>query len=54
MCSFTNKNGFERVNLYKRFNPLGEGDFADELLSAIRCQFGGHEEKAAATKGRAR
>jgi 6-phosphogluconate dehydrogenase len=34
--------------LYERFSSRGEGDFADKLLSALRFQFGGHEEKPAA------
>ena len=34
--------------LYERFSSRGEGDFADKLLSALRFQFGGHKEKAAA------
>ncbi|HEU5340969.1 phosphogluconate dehydrogenase (NAD(+)-dependent, decarboxylating) [Edaphobacter sp.] len=34
--------------LYERFSSRGEDDFADKLLSALRYQFGGHEEKAAA------
>ena len=29
----------------------GEDDFADKVLSALRYEFGGHEEKAAAKKG---
>jgi 6-phosphogluconate dehydrogenase len=33
--------------LYERFSSRGEGDFADKLLSALRFQFGGHEEKPA-------
>ncbi len=33
--------------LYERFSSRGEDDFADKLLSALRFQFGGHEEKAA-------
>jgi 6-phosphogluconate dehydrogenase len=37
--------------LYERFESRGEGDFADKLLSALRFQFGGHEEKAADKKG---
>jgi 6-phosphogluconate dehydrogenase len=37
--------------LYKRLNPRGENDFVDSALSALRYQFGGHEEKAAAKKG---
>ena len=35
--------------LYDRFSSRGEGMFADQLLSALRKQFGGHGEKAAAT-----
>ena len=34
--------------LYERFTSRGEADFADKLLSAMRFQFGGHVEKAAA------
>jgi 6-phosphogluconate dehydrogenase len=30
--------------LYDRFSSRGEGDFAHRLLSALRFQFGGHEE----------
>jgi 6-phosphogluconate dehydrogenase len=30
--------------LYERFSSRGEADFADKLLSALRFQFGGHEE----------
>jgi len=33
--------------LYARFSSRGEDDFADKLLSALRYQFGGHQEKAA-------
>jgi 6-phosphogluconate dehydrogenase len=33
--------------LYARFSSRGEDDFADKLLSALRYQSGGHEEKAA-------
>jgi 6-phosphogluconate dehydrogenase len=36
--------------LYARFSSRGEDDFADKLLSALRFQFGGHEEKAVAQK----
>jgi 6-phosphogluconate dehydrogenase len=39
--------------LYERFSSRGDDDFADKLLSALRYQFGGHEEKAAGTKGNA-
>jgi len=35
--------------LYERFASRGEADFADKLLSALRYEFGGHLEKAAAT-----
>ncbi len=31
--------------LYQRFSSRGEADFADQLLSAMRYQFGGHKEK---------
>ena len=37
--------------LYERFSSRGEDDFADKMLSALRYQFGGHEEKAATKKG---
>jgi 6-phosphogluconate dehydrogenase len=32
--------------LYSRFASRGMDDFADKLLSAMRKQFGGHDEKA--------
>jgi 6-phosphogluconate dehydrogenase len=32
--------------LYQRFSSRGEAGFADQLLSAMRFQFGGHVEKA--------
>ena len=31
--------------LYERFSSRGESDFANQLLSAMRFQFGGHHEK---------
>ena len=31
--------------LYERFSSRGEADFADQLLSAMRKEFGGHDEK---------
>jgi 6-phosphogluconate dehydrogenase len=34
--------------LFDRFASRGEADFADQLLSAMRSQFGGHAEIAAA------
>ena len=33
--------------LYERFSSRGEADFQNQLLSAMRFQFGGHVEKAA-------
>jgi 6-phosphogluconate dehydrogenase len=33
------------TSLYARFASRGEADFADKLLSAMRKQFGGHDEK---------
>ncbi|MCB1259701.1 MAG: 6-phosphogluconate dehydrogenase (decarboxylating), partial [Acidimicrobiales bacterium] len=32
--------------LYERFTSRGEADFADKLLSAMRKEFGGHDEKS--------
>jgi 6-phosphogluconate dehydrogenase len=39
--------------LYERFSSRGEDEFADKVLSALRYQFGGHEEKAAGKEGNA-
>ncbi len=33
------------ASLYQRFSSRGEGDFANRVLSAMRFEFGGHEEK---------
>jgi len=33
--------------LYARFSSRGEAEYADKLLSAMRFEFGGHEEKPA-------
>jgi 6-phosphogluconate dehydrogenase len=33
--------------LYERFSSRGDADFQDELLSAMRFEFGGHQEKGA-------
>jgi len=33
--------------LFERFTSRGDADFADKMLSAMRKQFGGHEEKTA-------
>ena len=38
--------------LYERFSSRGEADFADKVLSAMRKEFGGHDEKPAAEPGR--
>jgi len=35
------------ASLYERFTSRGEADFASKLLSAMRKQFGGHDEKKA-------
>ena len=31
--------------LYDRFESRGESEFANQLLSAMRKEFGGHDEK---------
>lgn len=31
--------------LYERFSSRGDADFANRVLSAMRKQFGGHDEK---------
>jgi 6-phosphogluconate dehydrogenase len=31
--------------LFERFSSRGQDDFADKVLSALRYEFGGHEEK---------
>ena len=36
------------TSLYERFTSRGEADYADKLLSAMRKQFGGHDEKPTA------
>jgi 6-phosphogluconate dehydrogenase len=33
------------IALYERFSSRGEADYQDNLLSAMRYQFGGHVEK---------
>ena len=33
--------------LFSRFESRGDADFADRILSAMRKQFGGHDEKKA-------
>ena len=37
--------------LYDRFSSRGDADFGDKVLSALRYQFGGHEETPADSKG---
>ena len=34
-------------SLYSRFSSRGQADFGDKVLSAMRKQFGGHDEKKA-------
>ncbi len=36
--------------LFSRFSSRGEADYGDKLLSAMRKQFGGHDEKSASAK----
>jgi 6-phosphogluconate dehydrogenase len=38
--------------LFARFSSRGDGDFANRVLSAMRHDFGGHMEKAAAKMGK--
>ena len=33
------------TSLFQRFASRGEDSFADKLLSAMRSEFGGHDEK---------
>jgi 6-phosphogluconate dehydrogenase len=40
--------------LFARFSSRGDGDFANRVLSAMRHDFGGHMEKAAAKLGQPR
>jgi len=42
--------GTER-GYYARFSSRGKDDFAEKVLSALRYEFGGHEEKRVADKG---
>ena len=35
------------ASLYARFSSRGHAEFADKVLSAMRYQFGGHQEKPA-------
>jgi 6-phosphogluconate dehydrogenase len=37
--------------LYERFSSRGEADFADRILSAMRREFGGHDEKVVRSMG---
>jgi 6-phosphogluconate dehydrogenase len=36
--------------LFERFSSRGEGSFANQLLSAMRSEFGGHHELPAGSK----
>jgi 6-phosphogluconate dehydrogenase len=36
---------------YERFASRGDADFADNLLSVLRFQFGGHEERPEGAEG---
>jgi 6-phosphogluconate dehydrogenase len=38
--------------LYERFSSRGNGEFADKVLSALRFEFGGHQEEPAAEGSR--
>jgi 6-phosphogluconate dehydrogenase len=38
------------IELGRSFGSRGEDDFAEKVLSALRSQFGGHDEKSAAGK----
>ncbi len=38
--------------LYERFSSRGDDDFADKLLSALRHEFGGHQEKPPDNNGK--
>ena len=35
----------DAFSLFGRFESRGDADYADRILSAMRKQFGGHEEK---------
>ncbi len=37
--------------LYERFSSRGEADFADKVLSALRYEFGGHQERSTTPEG---
>ena len=37
--------------LFERFSSRGEDEFADKLLSAMRKQFGGHDQKPTGAAG---
>ena len=38
--------------LFERFSSRGQDEYADKLLSALRMQLGGHQEKSAPAKGK--
>jgi 6-phosphogluconate dehydrogenase len=39
------------ASLYERFSSRGHAEFADKVLSAMRYQFGGHQEKSVEPSG---
>ena len=39
--------------LYERFSSRGRADFANQVLSAMRWQFGGHSREEGVSTGRA-
>ena len=39
------------ASLYERFESRGLGEFSHKLLSALRSEFGGHQEKPASGTG---
>ena len=39
------------AELYERFGSRGEPDFAHKVLSALRYEFGGHQEETAMPEG---
>ena len=43
--------GVITASLYERFESRGNGEFSHKLLSALRSEFGGHQEKPASGSG---
>ena len=42
-----NRDRFVLTSLYERFSSRGEAEFINQVLSAMRYEFGGHLEKQA-------